>query len=145
MAKTKETFEQIIDNQNKLAETLTENAQKMMKLFELDSDLEKMSKEATETYMAQSKEYMEELSKAETPEKAWSGMSTAFSKFMEMQTATYNKTTDFYRNMMEKYNWEAGQETFNQATELYRESFKAIYETAGANTKVFQEAFTSEN
>lgn len=145
MAKTKETFEKIIDNQNKLTETLTENAQKMMKLFEPDNDLEKMSKETAEAYMAQSKEYMEELGKADTPEKAWSGMSTAFSKFMEMQTATYNKTTDFYRDLMGKYNWESGQTTFSQAAELYRDSFKAIYETAGANTKVFQELFTTEN
>jgi len=145
MAKTKVTFDKIVENQNQLVETLTANAQKFSSLFEMDTDVEAFTKETAESYMAQGKEYMETVAKAEKPEQVMENMTSAFTKFMEMQTATYNKTADFYHNLMEKYSWKNSQEKFNQAAELYRDSFKAMADTAGANTKVLQEMYKSEN
>lgn len=145
MAKTKVTFDKIIENQNQLAETLTDNAKKMMTMFEVNPELESFTKETTEAYMEEGKAYAEALSKVEKPEAAVETMTNAFTKFMELQTATYNKTADFYRNMMDKYSWANNQEKFNEAAELYNGSFKAIVDTAGNNTKVFQEMIESDN
>jgi cytochrome oxidase Cu insertion factor (SCO1/SenC/PrrC family) len=139
MAKTKVTFDKIIQNQNQLAETLTDHAKKMMNMFEVNPEVESFTKETTEAYLEQGKAYVEALSKVEKPEAAVETMTNAFTKFMELQTATYNKTADFYRNMMENYSWANSQEKFNEVAELYNGSFKAIVDTAGDNTKVLQE------
>jgi hypothetical protein len=144
MSNSKVAFDKIIENQNQLTETLTSNVKKVMSMFEVNPEIEAFSKETAESYMAQGKEYVDSFGKVEKPEEAWNAFSSTFSKFVDFQTATYNKTAEFYRNMMENYNLEAGQEKMKEMTELYSDSFKAIVDTVEENTKVFQEMLESK-
>ena len=139
MKNTKEIFEAITANQHKLAETLNENTHRLMELVEPDSSLEKFAKDTTAIYLAEGKEYFENLAKAEQPEDAMKTMQTAFSKFMDTQLEVYNKTSDFYQGWFKQYTWEKGQAQFKKATEIYQDSFQAISDTATANVKAMQE------
>ncbi|MEM1318986.1 MAG: hypothetical protein AAGG75_01955 [Bacteroidota bacterium] len=139
MKNTKEIFEAITTNQNKLAEALNENAHQLMEIVEPDNSIEKFAKDTAATYMAQGREYLESMTKAEHPEDAMKTMQSAFTKFMDMQAEVYNKTTEFYQDWFKRHTWEKGQEQFKKATEIYQNSFKAIAETATANTKAMQE------
>lgn len=141
MSSTKETFDKIVENQHKLAETLSSHAQKATEMFEADHSAIEFSKETYQTMVAKAKEQMEAMKQPESPEEAWKTMSAAFSQMIDMQTEMYNKTTEFYRNWFEKYNFKFSQEKFSQATEIYQESFKAIMDTASANTKAMQDFF----
>ena len=145
MSNSKVAFDKIVENQNQLTETLTANAQKVMSMFEVNPEIEAFTKETAESYMTQGKEYAEAFGKVEKPEEAWGTFTSTFSKFVDFQTATYNKTAEFYRNLMEKYNITAGQDRIKEMTELYSDSFKAIVDTTEENTKVFQEMFESKN
>ncbi|MEL6867628.1 MAG: hypothetical protein AAFP19_24600, partial [Bacteroidota bacterium] len=125
MKNTKEIFDTFVSNQNKLAETLNDNTHQLMELVETDQSIGDFAKDTAATYLAQGKEYVEAMAKAETPEEAMKSMQTAFSKFMDTQADIYNKTFDFYQGWFKKYSWEKGQEQFKKATEIYQNSFKA--------------------
>ena len=139
MKQSKEIFETIAANQNKLAETLGENIQQTVELFTPDKSIENFTKETTAAYLEQGKDYINALAGVENAEDAVKTMSTAFNKFLESQADLYNKTTEFYQDLFQKNAWEKGQERFKQVTEIYQNSFKAIADTATANTKAMQD------
>jgi hypothetical protein len=145
MAKTKDPFDKMVENQQHLVETLTEQTQKAMHLFEPDPAFSKFTKETTDAYMAKGKEYMNAMTPAANEENPWKNLPDVFVKFVEMQAETFTKTTDFFRHWAEQNPWTAGQEKIKEATEIYRDSMKAIVETTSANTELMQEMFKRQN
>jgi hypothetical protein len=145
MAKTKDPLDKLVENQQHLVETLTEQAQKAMHLFEVDPAFETFTKETTDAYMTKGKEYVEAMTPKGNQENPWENLPTVFGKFVEMQADTFTKTTDFFRHWAEQNPWTAGQEKFKEATDIYRDSMKAIVETTSANTELMQEMFKRQN
>jgi len=146
MTTVKESFDQMMANQNTLVETLSENTQKFMALFEVDPALETLVKETVEANMEQGKEYFNSVLPQEGADvKPAEQMSEAYTKFVEMQTEVYNRNSAFYKDMMEHFKVEKTQEVMKQASDLYTTNLQAIADATSANMKLLQNFWLPKN
>jgi uncharacterized protein YfbU (UPF0304 family) len=143
MADTKVYFDQILENQNKLAETITEYVNEMVDAFTPDAAFtektESLVKEMVEAPVA----LAEELTQKENIEKFQDDFAGAY-------TANMQKSMDLWKDLYEKSTayakdtWTANSATdttnrFKKMGELYQNCLKAMVDTTTANTKVMKE------
>jgi hypothetical protein len=136
----KNYFEILTENQTKLMETL---AAKTTALVELMTPAypEVMDKAAFETYYAAQKEIAEGMLKVKDVKEMLDVLPTNMNKALEANTALYNNVVGYYKGLAEKNTVESGKTLVEKTTELYKDMFNAVYETATANTKAIQELF----
>ncbi|HMQ49885.1 MAG TPA: hypothetical protein PKA00_20725 [Saprospiraceae bacterium] len=145
---TKNYFDQIMDNQNKLIHNLTEYANSMSEIVGPKQEVAEKASAIFNDYVNRSMA----LAEAFTSEEAIKNFQE---DFFNTLTANYNKNwelaMDFFKssNAYMKEMW--GSNTFNEQqekakklSELYQNSLKAVYETGTANTRIVQSYF-SEN
>jgi hypothetical protein len=141
MANAKATFENFVENQNQLTETLTGNFQEMTENLKVDETLTTEGQTIWKDYMEKSRVLMEETFKPETLEKGWEKMPEHYNKAMEVQMDFYNQTMDFYKRLFDKYGVKTQQDVVKQFTNIYQKNMEAIMKAANANMKVFQTYF----
>lgn len=145
---TKNYFEQIMDNQNKLLQNLTAYANTMTEIAGPNQEVADKASAILNDYVNRSMALAEEFSS----EKA---MKSFQEDFFNTLTANYNKslelTMDFFKSSSAYMKEMWGSNTFNEQqekakklAELYQNSLKALYETGTANTRIVQSYF-SEN
>lgn len=141
MTNAKATFETILENQNKLSESLTENLQEFSKLVQVDETLTSEGQAIWKAYMEKNKALVEENLKTENLEKGFEKLPEQYNKAVEVQMEFYNQTFDFYKRLMEKYAVQNQQEMVKQISTIYQKNMDALMEAANANMKVFQTYF----
>lgn len=142
MAKTKDIFSKMVDNQNQLMETLTKKANEAMELMAYDENLAEEGQKLLTEYWEKQRQVTEEAMKADQPEKMWTKFPEQFAKAVELQNGFYNKTMEYYKSVWEKFTPGNNEDKTKKFADLYQESMKAMVDTMNANTQVFQEMTT---
>ena len=138
MTKTKDQYGKILENQQQLMETLTENANKLMELYRVGETPDVFKTEAVDEYLKESRTFMEEVAKPESLEKFWEKWPETVNRAIEMQSKLWQKGMDAYRSFWESNTIEDQKEKLEKAKVLYEENFKAISETTTKNIKVIR-------
>lgn len=142
--KTKDQYGKILENQQQLMETLTENANKLMELYNVGKNNVLLKKETAEEYLKESKVFIEDIAKPESLEKFWEKWPETVNRAIEMQSKLWQKGMDAYRTFWEGNTFEDQKEKLEKAKTLYEENFKAISEATTKNIKVIREFFDYE-
>ena len=147
MKTVKENFEQIVENNNALVETLSGNMQKFTALFETDQELEQLLKDAIEANIEQGKAYFNDIipSTDNTKEKPLEQIEDAYNKFMDLQTELYNINSGFFKSFMDHFSIEKSSDLAKEASELYTSNMSAMVETSTTNFKLFQSFWATQN
>ncbi len=143
MAGTKNYFDQILENQNKLFATLTNYNNTVMEMVMPNKNAaEEAGKLMNDFY----NRYFELADKMTTKEKMeqyrkdfWSAFTEDYTKSVELSMDMYRKTAEYYKNLWAQDSMEDQQERIKKMGEIYQESVKAVYDAGTANAKVVQE------
>lgn len=139
MSTAKNQLNQIVENQTKLAETLTANAKEAAKVVAIDETLLTEAKALFNEYTTKNKELFETIMKPESVEKIWEKMPDTYSKAVGLQVEYFNKTMDFYRQAFNA-SLKNVQESAQKISEIYKNNYEAMTKTAEANVKIFAPA-----
>ncbi|MCB9266661.1 MAG: hypothetical protein H6558_16670 [Lewinellaceae bacterium] len=143
MAGTKNYFDQILENQNKLYTTLLKYANTVAETAMPDKNAAEDAGKLLNEYYTRYSELAEKMVDKKNLEKYqkdfWNSFTADYTKSVELSMDLYKKTVDFYRNVWSANAFETQQERTKKLTELYQETMKAVYDTSTANAKVVQE------
>ncbi|MCB0555763.1 MAG: hypothetical protein KDD02_19605 [Phaeodactylibacter sp.] len=145
MAGTKNYFDQILENQNKLFSTLTNYTNAVIEAATPNKEAANKAGELLNEYFTRSYELVEKMAAKEHLEAYqkdfWSSFTNDYTKNMELSMDLYKKTLEYFRNIWAKDVIETQQDRVKKLTNLYQDSVKAIYETNTANAKVVEHYF----
>jgi hypothetical protein len=143
MASTKSFYDQLMDNQSKLFNTMTEFTNAWMEMMTPSSDLSDKAGELMNEYYTKTSEMMEAMASKEKTEAYqkdfWTTFTADYTKNMEVSMELYKKSAEYFKNMWSGNTMETTQERTKKLSELYQHSMKAFYDTTKANVKVMQE------
>lgn len=141
MAKAKENFGKILENQQQLLDTITNQVGKVSELFSPDQEVAETGQQLFSEYVAKSKELMEKQMEPKEADKFWENLPDQYAKAVEFQMDYFNKTVEFYKTAFDKFNVKTQQDNWKKLTEVYQKSYDAMVETTNANLKIMQEFF----
>ncbi|MCO6475343.1 MAG: hypothetical protein J5I94_01910 [Phaeodactylibacter sp.] len=143
MAGTKNYFDQILENQNKLYTTLLNYANTVVETAMPDKNAAEDAGKLLNEYYIRYTELAEKMVDKNNLEKYqkdfWGAFTADYTKSMELSMDLYKKTVDYYRNIWPGNVIESQQERTKKLTEMYQETMKAVYDTGTANVKAVQE------
>lgn len=143
MAGTKNYFDQILENQNKLYSTMLNYFNTVAETAIPDKNAVEDAGKLLNEYYARYFELVEKMVDKKNLEKYqkdfWSAFTTDYTKSTELSLDLYRKTVDYFKNVWKTNAFESQQERTRKLTELYQETMKAVYDTGTANAKVVQE------
>ena len=148
MAETKETkvyFDQIVENQNQLAATLTEYVNDAVETMMPEKDFAEKATALMEGFFKSQVELAEELSSKSNLEKYqedfWGTYSADMKKGMDLSMAMAQKAFDYVKGLYNPAMFTETQAKVKKYNEIAQQSMKAVMEASTANTKVVQEYF----
>ena len=143
MAGTKNYFDQILENQNKLYTTFLNYTNIVVETAMPDKNAAEDAGKLLNEYYTRYTELAEKMVDKSNLEKYqkdfWSTFTADYTKNIELSMDLYKKTVDYFRNLWTATSFETQQERTKKLTELYQETMKAVYDTNTANAKVIQE------
>lgn len=143
MAGTKNYFDQILENQNKLYTTLLNYPNTVVETAMPDKNAAEDAGKLLNEYYTRYTELAEKMVDKNNLEKYqkdfWGTFTADYTKSMELSMDLYRKTVDYYRNIWSGNVIESQQERTKKLTEMYQETMKAVYDTGTANVKAVQE------
>ena len=143
MAGTKNYFDQILENQNKLYTSFLNYANTVAETTMPDKNAaEEAGKLLNEYYTryAELAEKMVDKSNLEKYQKDfWKAYTADYTKSVELSMDLYKKTVDYFKNIWSTDTFATQQERTKKLAELYQETMKTVYDTSTANAKVVQE------
>jgi hypothetical protein len=145
MASTKSYYDQIIENQTKLFNAMSEYTNAVMEMMMPSKDTAEKAGEMMNEYYTKVSEMAESMASKEKMEEYqkdfWTAFTQDYTKSMELSMELYKKSTEYMKNMWTTNTVESQQERTKKLTELYQNSMKAMYDTTTANSKVVREYF----
>ncbi|MCB0560224.1 MAG: hypothetical protein H6573_28860 [Lewinellaceae bacterium] len=143
MAGTKNYFDQILENQNKMYTTFLNYANTVAEVAMPDKNAAEDAGKLLNEYYTRYTELAEKMVDKSNLEKYqkdfWGAFTADYTKNVELSMDLYKKTVDYFRNVWTATNFETQQERTKRLTELYQETMKTVYDTNTANAKVVQE------
>lgn len=143
MASTKTYYDQLLDNQAKLFNTMTEYANALMEMAMPSTATADKAGELMNEYYTKTSEMMETMASKEKMEAYqkdfWTAFTEDYTKSMELSMDMYKKSAEYFKNMWASNTMETAQERTQKLSALYQDSMKAFYDTTKANSKVMQE------
>lgn len=143
MAGTKNYFDQILENQNKLYTTFLNYFNTVMEASMPDKNAAADAGKLLNEYYTRYNGLMENMVDKKNLDKYqkdfWNAFTTDYTKSVELSMDLYKKTMDYYRNLWNTDTFTTQQERTKKLTELYQDTMKAVYDTSTANAKVVQE------
>lgn len=143
MAGTKNYFDLILENQNKLYTTMLNYANTVAETSMPDKNAAEDAGKLLNEYYTRSLELMEKTMDKKNLEKYqkdfWATFTADYTKSVELSMDLYKKTVDYFKNLWPANAFETQQERTKKLAELYQETMKAVYDTSTANAKVVQE------
>lgn len=143
MAGTKNYFDLILENQNKLYNTLLNYTNTVVETAMPDKNAAEDAGKLLNEYYTRYAELTEKIVDKKNLEKYqkdfWGTFTADYTKSVELSMELYKKTVDYYRNIWSTNVFETQQERTKKLTELYQDTVKAVYDTGTANAKVVQE------
>ncbi|NRA47775.1 MAG: hypothetical protein HRU12_01465 [Phaeodactylibacter sp.] len=143
MASTKTYYDQLMENQSKLFNTMTEFATAWVEMITPSSELADKAGELMNEYYTKTSEMMEAMASKEKMEAYqkdfWATFTADYTKNMEVSMELYKKSSAYFKNMWTNNTIETNQERTKKLGELYQHSMKAFYDTTKANSKVVQD------
>jgi len=147
MAGTKNYFDQILENQNKLMTTLSEYMNEAVELSAPNNEATEKAGELLNEFFTRPYQLAENLTAKENLEKYqedfWTNFTTNYSKSMELSMELYQKTTDFWKEVWTKDNLMVQPDRAKKFSEIFQKSVKAYIDTTNANTKAIQDFFAN--
>jgi len=139
MKKQAMPIEIMMDNQNKLMDTITTNAMKAMEVFKMEDNWSKKGKEMYESYLKEQKQLAEKAMQPASYEKGLESMTEQMTKAMELNWNFANQTMGFYRDAMTAMTDGKSENPFNRMFELYNDNMHAMMDTAKKNMEAFRQ------
>lgn len=149
MAATKEYFDKLMENQNKLVSSIAEYADEVVEVAVPDPKIA----EKTEAFMKEcidsSVAFTEELHKKENLEKFqedfWGTMTENYTNGLRLSTDLYGKTMTFFKEMWTNTSVENQEEKMKHCGELYQHCWQTYLDVTKDNAKIMQDFFTETN
>lgn len=145
MAGTKNYFDQILENQNKLFSTMSNYANAIFEAATPNKEAAEKAGELMNEYFTRSFEMMEKMATKEHMEAYqkdfWATFTADYTKNVELSMELYKKGMDYYRTLWTGNVLEKQQDRVRKLTNLYQDTVKAIYDTNTANAKVVEHYF----
>ncbi len=145
MAGTKNYFDQILENQNKLFSTMSNYANAIFEAVTPNKEAAEKAGELMNEYFTRSFEMMEKMATKEHMEAYqkdfWATFTADYTKNVELSMELYKKGMDYYRTTWSGDVLEKQQDRVRKLTNLYQDTVKAIYDTNTANAKVVEHYF----
>lgn len=138
MKKTTVPMEAVIENQNKLVETFTNNAMKAMDIFKMEDNWSKKSKEFMLNYMKEQKELMEKAMQPASYDKGIESMTEQMTKVFEMNFNYANKAMDMYREMLNGMMDSKQENPMNRMFELFNDNVHAMMDASKKNMEAMR-------
>lgn len=143
MAGTKNYFDQILENQNKLYTTFLNYANTVAETAMPDKNAAEDAGKLLNEYYTRYTELAEKMADKKNLEKYqkdfWNAFTADYTRSVELSMDLYKKTVDFYKKAWSADVFATQQERTRKLTELYQETMKAVYDTGTANAKVVQD------
>lgn len=143
MASTKSYYDQLLENQSRLFNTIATFTNTWMEMMTPAGDMSDKAGELMNEYHTRTTEMMEGMvakEKMEAYQKDfWTAFTADYTKSMEVSMELYKKSAEYYKNMWSGNTLEGTQERTRKLGELYQHSMKAFYDTTKANSKVMEE------
>ena len=143
MAGTKNYFDQIQENHNKLYTTFLNYFNTVVETTMPDKNAGEDAGKLLNEYYTRYNELVEGMVDKDNLEKYqkdfWNTFTNDYTKSVELSMDLYKKTVDYYRNLWNTDTFATQQERTKKLAELYQETMKAVYDTGTANVKVVQE------
>ncbi|NBC08132.1 MAG: hypothetical protein GVY26_13140 [Bacteroidetes bacterium] len=145
MASTKSYYDQILENQTKLFNAMSDYTNAVMEMMMPSKDTADKAGEMLNDYFTKVNEMAEGMASKEKMEHYqkdfWTAFTEDYTKSMELSMDLYKKSTEYMKDMWATNPVETQQERTKKLTELYQNSMKAMYDTTTANTQVVREYF----
>ncbi|MCB9284494.1 MAG: hypothetical protein H6563_10505 [Lewinellaceae bacterium] len=143
MAKAKENFGKIVEQQQDLMEKIAANTNKMFEMFTMEETDTKEGQELFNDFIKRNQQLMEEQFHPDNLEKFWEKMPEQYNKAIETQMDFYNRTNEYLRRVMEKYTVQTQQNYWKKLSDIYMDNYQAMMETSTNSFKAFQEFFAN--
>ena len=145
MAATKDYFEKVMDNQNKLVRSLTDYANEVVDVTMPDAKIAEKTEAFFKDCLNASLVYAEDISKKENLEKLqedfWGTWTENYNKSIKLSTDLYKKTMEYMRDLWSGAQINTQQEKMQHFTEFYQNYWKTCMDVTKENTKVVQDFF----
>lgn len=145
MAGTKNYFDQILENQNKLYSTLSDYLNQAMEITLPEAEVTEKAGQLLNEYFSRSYELAEKMSNKENMEKFqedfWGNFTTNYTQSMELTVDLYKKTAEYWQNIWGQNTFAGQPDRVKRFSELFQNSVKAYMDTTNANAKAVQEYF----
>lgn len=143
MAKAKENFGKIVEQQQDLMEKIAANTNKMFEMFTMEETDTKEGQELFNDFIKRNQQLMEEQFHPDNLEKFWEKMPEQYNKAIETQMDFYNRTNEYLRRVMEKYTVQTQQNYWKKLSDIYMDNYQTMMETSTNSFKAFQEFFAN--
>jgi hypothetical protein len=145
MAGMKNYYDQILENQKGLFNTMTDYNKAVMEMMMPDKAATQKAGELMNEYWTRYFTMMEKMATKEHLEAYqkdfWGSFNADYTKNMELTMEVYKKSMDYFRGLWSKNIVETQQQRVQKITELYQETVKAAYDANTANAKVVEHYF----
>ncbi|MCB0570206.1 MAG: hypothetical protein KDC66_10600 [Phaeodactylibacter sp.] len=145
MAGTKNYFDQIMENQNKLFSTFSNYANAFLEASAPNKQTAEKAGELLNEYVNRSYELVEKMATKEHLEAYqkdfWSTFTADYTRNVELSMELYKKTMDYFSNLWPTDVIEKQQGQMKKLTGLYQDTVKAFYDANKANAKVVEHYF----
>lgn len=138
MKKEIKPIEVMMENNNKLMETINGNAMKAMEIFKMEDNWSKKGKEIFDSYMKEQKAILEKSMQPATFEKGIESVTTHMTKAVETQIQFATKTMDFYREAFTSAVEGKQESPFNRMMELFNDNMHAMMDVTRKNMEAFR-------
>ena len=143
MAGTKNYFDQILENQNKLYNIFLKYTNTVIETAMPDKNVAEDAGKLLNEYYTRYVELIENMVDKKNLENYqqdfWNSFTADYTRSAELSMDLYKKTAEYFQNIWSSNTLESQQERTKKLTELYQETMKAVYDTGNANAKVVQE------
>jgi hypothetical protein len=139
MKKQNMPIEIMMDNQNKLMDTITTNAMKAMEVFKMEDNWSKKGKEMYENFLKEQKQLAEKAMQPASYEKGLESMTEQMTKTMELNWNFANQTMNLYRDAMTAMTDGKSENPFNRMFELFNDNMHAMMDTTKKNMEAFRQ------
>jgi hypothetical protein len=143
MAKAKENFTKIMEQQQQMLEKVAANTNKMFEMLAPHEMGTKEGQEIWNEYVKRGQQLMEEQMHPENMEKFWEKMPEQYHKSVEMQMEFMNRSAEYMRKTMEKYAVRNQTEYMRMMSEIAMDNYHTMMEASNANFKAMQEYFSN--
>ena len=143
MAATKDYFDKIMENQNKLVTSVTDYANEAIDTVLPDPAIAEKTESLVKEYFDVSTKFAEDFGKKENVEKFqedfWGTMTESYNQGIKLSASLYEKTMVYVKDLWSGTTMENQQEKMKKFSEMYQDYWKTCMDVTKENTKVMQD------